>query len=92
MASASLIFWLMRVTLARSPTSKALPVSRLFCCRTRRHSSVLRPRISFSIALNAAMCFSASLGSERGRLLFRFDWPTVCPKFIGVVLQVLALL
>src|SRR3954452_19307441 len=39
MAAASLIFWLMRASLARSHTWKASASGRLFCCRTRRRSS-----------------------------------------------------
>jgi len=50
MASASLIFWLMRACLARSQASKASASGRLFCCRTKRRSSGLLPRSSFTIA------------------------------------------
>lgn len=36
--------------LSAQPYLKASAGGRLFCCRTRRRSSALRPRISFSIA------------------------------------------
>lgn len=60
MASTSVPFWLIKASLARSQASKASASGRLGC-RTRRRFSGLHPRISFSIAENAAMRCSASL-------------------------------
>jgi hypothetical protein len=69
MAPASLIFSLMRASLARSHTSKASANGRLFCCRTRGAAPPHWGRGSPSRSHRMRRCASAPHSrSERGRL------------------------
>src|SRR6266436_558910 len=51
---------------SRSYSWNASASGRPLCCRMRRRSSALRPRMSFSMANNWAMCFSYSRMSALG--------------------------
>src|SRR5258706_11054787 len=55
MASASLDFWLIRPSLARSRGSSSAMIGRLFSCRMRRRISASHPRMSFSTAQRPAI-------------------------------------
>lgn len=50
MASASLPFWLIRASFARSQFWNVSASGRLLRCRMRHRSSALRPRMFFSMA------------------------------------------
>src|SRR5262249_22513186 len=80
MATANLLFWLTNASFARSHGSSASIRGPLFCCRTIRRSSALRPRMSFNgIELGNQLKRFAGGWRRPGRCQFIETAPDVGP-------------